>query len=92
VISHPSLLGIELKNAASDVSYSEDDPDVGRKNVGGQRVVRLKLDLRQFLARVMNSDAHSLEAGGRFCFPASAGVHLFHSKRSSSEPDCRSSG
>jgi histidinol phosphatase-like PHP family hydrolase len=50
VISHASLLGIELKNAGSDVSYSEDDPDVGRKNMGGQRIVRLKLGLRQFLA------------------------------------------
>jgi hypothetical protein len=38
VISHASLLGVELKNAASDVSYSEDDPDVGRKNMGGQRI------------------------------------------------------
>ena len=65
VISHASLLGIELKNAASDVSYSEDDPDVGRKNIGGQRIVRLKLGLRQFLARVMNSDAHSLDALGK---------------------------
>jgi ABC-type lipoprotein export system ATPase subunit len=65
VISHPGLLGIELKHATSDVSYGEDDPDVGRKNMGGQRIVRLNLGLRQFLARVMNSDAHSLEALGK---------------------------
>jgi histidinol phosphatase-like PHP family hydrolase len=65
VISHASLLGIELKHAASSVSFSEDDPDVGRKNLGGQRIVRLKLSLRQFLARVMNSDAHSLVELGK---------------------------
>ena len=33
--------------------------------MGGQRIVRLGLGLRQFLARVMNSDAHSLEALGK---------------------------
>lgn len=65
VIAHPALLGIELKHATSDVSYSEDDPDNGRKNMGGQRIVRLNLGLRQFLARVMNSDAHSLDALGK---------------------------
>ncbi len=65
VVSHPGLLGIELKHATSEVSFGEDDPDVGRKNMGGQRIVRLNLGLRQFLARVMNSDAHSLEALGK---------------------------
>ncbi len=65
IVAHPALLGIELKNANSDVSYSEDDPDVGRKNMGGQRIIRLSLGQRQFLARVMNSDAHSLRALGR---------------------------
>jgi ABC-type lipoprotein export system ATPase subunit len=65
VIAHAALLGIELKHATSVVSYGEDDPDVGRTNMGGQRIVRLNLGLRQFLARVMNSDAHSLEALGK---------------------------
>jgi ABC-type lipoprotein export system ATPase subunit len=65
VISHPSLLGIELKHASSHVSFNADDPDVGRRNLGGQRIVRLKLGLRQFLARVMNSDAHSLDTLGK---------------------------
>jgi len=65
VIVHPALQGIELKHATSDVSYSEDDHDTGRKNMGGQRIVRLNLGLRQFLARVMNSDAHSLDALGK---------------------------
>jgi energy-coupling factor transporter ATP-binding protein EcfA2 len=65
VISHAALLGIELKRGQSDVSYSVDDPDAGRRNMGAQRIARLKLGQRQFLARVMNSDAHSLEALGR---------------------------
>lgn len=65
VIAHAALLGIELKQATSDVSYSEDDPDTGRKKMGEQRIVRLSLGLRQFLARVMNSDAHSLTVLGK---------------------------
>lgn len=34
ILAHPALLGIELKHATSDVSYSEDDPDTGCKNMG----------------------------------------------------------
>jgi ABC-type lipoprotein export system ATPase subunit len=65
VICHGGLLGIELKNPGTDVSYSADDPDVGRRNMGQQRIVRLELGVRQFLARVVNSDAHSLAVMGK---------------------------
>jgi ABC-type lipoprotein export system ATPase subunit len=65
IIAHVAVLGVELKHATSDIGYSEDDPDLGRKTMGKQRIARLKLGLRQFLARVMNSDAHSLEALGK---------------------------
>ena len=60
VLKHKGLLGIELKDAASPVSYSPLDPDTGRKNVGAQRASALGMGSRQFLARVLNSDAHKL--------------------------------
>jgi len=65
VICHPALLGIELKSATSDISYSDLDPDPVRMQAGKQRITRLGLGGRQFLARVLNSDAHSLSALGK---------------------------
>jgi hypothetical protein len=60
VIAHKALLGIELKHAASDISYSASDPDVDRARMGKSRIEKLQLGSRQYLARVLNSDAHSL--------------------------------
>ena len=65
VMRHKSLLGIELKNSSSDISYSDQDPDPGRKLIGTQRAAALGLGSRQFLARVMNSDSHSLANVGK---------------------------
>jgi DNA repair ATPase RecN len=65
VICHSALLGIELKSASSDISYSDLDPDSIRIQAGKQRITRLGLGGRQFLARVLNSDAHSLSALGK---------------------------
>lgn len=65
VLCHPALLGIELKSAGSVISYSDSDPDSNRANAGKERVKRLSLGNKQFLARVLNSDAHSLAALGR---------------------------
>jgi energy-coupling factor transporter ATP-binding protein EcfA2 len=65
VICHPALLGIELKIADSDVSYSDTDPDAVRVGMGTERIARLGLGTRQYLARVLNSDAHKLNALGR---------------------------
>ena len=65
VISHPALLGIELKVATSLISYGDGDSDADRVNMGRERVRRLKLGNKQFLARVLNSDAHALDALGR---------------------------
>lgn len=58
VLCHSALLGIELKQATSHISYSEDDSD-------RERITRLKLGSKQNLARVLNSDAHALDALGR---------------------------
>jgi energy-coupling factor transporter ATP-binding protein EcfA2 len=65
IISHPSLLGIELRNASSDVSFSESDPVSQRADFGRKRTETLKLGAKQFLARVLFSDSHSLAALGK---------------------------
>jgi energy-coupling factor transporter ATP-binding protein EcfA2 len=65
VLCHRALLGIELKNAKSPIAYSDEDPDAGRARVGQERIQRLGLGTHQKLARVLNSDAHSLQALGR---------------------------
>lgn len=65
VLCHPALLGMELKHANSNISYSDLDPDPIRAGFGRERVRRLRLGWRQQLARVLNSDAHALDALGR---------------------------
>ncbi|MEJ1240587.1 AAA family ATPase [Chryseolinea sp. T2] len=65
IICHRALLGIELKNAASDIHYSDWDRDVNRKTLGRKRIEKLSLGSNQFLARVLGSDAHTLNALGR---------------------------
>ncbi|MDD5259482.1 MAG: AAA family ATPase [bacterium] len=61
VLCHGALLGIELKEATSEISYSKGDPDPERAKIGRERITRLKLGLRQNIARILNSDAHELE-------------------------------
>ncbi len=65
VLCHPALLGIELKLATSTICYAEGDPSADRVRMGRERIKRLKLGSKQNLARVLNSDAHGLEALGR---------------------------
>jgi histidinol phosphatase-like PHP family hydrolase len=65
VMKHRRLLGIEMKNSSSTISYSDQDPDAGRKHIGNQRAAALGLGSRQFLARVVNSDAHLLGNVGK---------------------------
>lgn len=65
VLCHRTLLGIELKSAASEISYADTDPDNDRASVGEERIKRLQLGSKQFLARLLNSDAHTLNALGR---------------------------
>ncbi|MEL1250726.1 TrlF family AAA-like ATPase [Aurantiacibacter gilvus] len=59
IIRHPALLGIELKNATSDIAYSINDPDPVRQGLGKIRSDAEDGSLPQ-LARVLNSDSHSL--------------------------------
>lgn len=65
IICHAALLGIELKRGDSDVSFSDLDPNADRKLLGRQRIEALGLGKMQFLARVLNSDSHTLAALGR---------------------------
>jgi DNA repair ATPase RecN len=65
VLCHSALLGIELKHATSPISYADGDTDADRVRMGRERIARLKLGAKQNLARVLNSDAHALEALGR---------------------------
>jgi energy-coupling factor transporter ATP-binding protein EcfA2 len=64
VLCHKALLGIELKSANCNVSYSDSDPEPLRRQCGAERTARLGLATKQYLARVVNSDAHSLKALG----------------------------
>ncbi|MBP9079752.1 MAG: AAA family ATPase [Flavobacteriales bacterium] len=65
VICHKALLGIELKHSSSVIRYGEGDPDADRVRIGRDRITRLGLGAGQWLARVLNSDAHALSMLGR---------------------------
>lgn len=65
IICHCALLGIELSNSASNVKYSPDDSDATRAHIGNQRIEKLGLGERQYIARILSSDAHTLNALGR---------------------------
>src|SRR5713101_1382475 len=65
IVSQRSLLGIELRSAASAVSYGTSDIDAQRKQPGALRVSNLKLASGQSLARLLFSDSHSLLALGK---------------------------
>lgn len=65
VICHRALFGIELKSAASSISFAEADPDPQRRAFGDDRIAALSLGEKQFLARVLFSDSHSLAALGK---------------------------
>lgn len=65
ILCHPALLGMELKTASSVITYSPSDTDKVRAGLGEERIRRLGLGSKQSLARVLNSDAHTLVALGR---------------------------
>jgi ABC-type cobalamin/Fe3+-siderophores transport system ATPase subunit len=65
ILCHPALEGFEVTRADCPVVYTSADPDNDRKNAAEQRIRRLRLGSEQFLARILNSDAHTLNAVGR---------------------------
>jgi ABC-type thiamine transport system ATPase subunit len=65
ILCHSALLGFEVKHADCPIHYTRSDPDPDRRSAAQTRINRLKLGSSQFLARVLNSDAHTLNAIGR---------------------------
>lgn len=65
ILSHRALEGIEVARADSDYQYSDRDVSADRRNAAQTRIARLKLGSQQYLARIQNSDSHSLNAVGR---------------------------
>lgn len=65
IICHPGLEAIEVTRADCAIRYDAWDTDVERKDAALQRIRRLGLGSEQYLARVLNSDAHTLIAVGR---------------------------
>ena len=65
ILCHPALEGIEVTRADCPISYDSSDTDADRRSAANERIRRLRLGSEQYLARVLNSDAHSLNAVGR---------------------------
>ena len=65
IISHAALEAIEVTRAECPVTYTCNDENAERRAAAAERIRRLGLGSEQFLARVMNSDAHTLNAVGR---------------------------
>lgn len=65
IICDKALLAIELISPTSDISYANTDPVADRVSLGVERTKKLGLGQLQYLARVLNSDAHALKMIGR---------------------------
>lgn len=65
VFNCPNLLGLEIANASSSALFSHDDADANRRNCAVARCKALGLEDGVDLAKVMSSDAHTLNALGR---------------------------
>jgi energy-coupling factor transporter ATP-binding protein EcfA2/histidinol phosphatase-like PHP family hydrolase len=65
ILCHAALEGVEVTRNDCAINYTADDTDRDRRTAAGERIKRLRLGSGQFLARVLNSDAHTLNAVGR---------------------------
>lgn len=65
VFDCPNLLGLEISYAANSAWFSHDDVDANRRNCAVARCKALGLEDSVDLAKVMSSDAHTLNALGR---------------------------
>jgi hypothetical protein len=65
ILCHESLLGIEITRADCDTFYTDGDVNIDRRNAAQARIDRRKFGSRQYLARILNSDAHTIAAIGR---------------------------
>lgn len=65
VFNSPNLLALEIANAATSTWFTHDDPDVNRRGCAIGRCKTLGFEDGLDLAKVMSSDAHTLNALGR---------------------------
>ncbi len=65
VFNCANLLGLEISNASNSTWFSHDDTDANRRNCIVTRCKALGLEDGIDLAKVMSSDAHTLQALGR---------------------------
>lgn len=65
VFNCPNLLGLEIANVANNAWFSHDDTDANRRNCIVARCTALDVEDGVDLAKVMSSDAHTLNALGR---------------------------
>ncbi len=65
ILCHDNLLAIEVTNAACPIKYNSEDLDNERREISKIRIERRQLGSQQILARVLNSDAHTIAAIGR---------------------------
>jgi len=65
VLCHDHLLAIEVTNAECPIKYNSEDEDYDRLQIANTRIKRRQLGSQQILARVLNSDAHTIAAIGR---------------------------
>ena len=65
VFNSPNLLALEIANAATSSWFTHDDPDVNRRGCAIGRCKTLGFEDGLDLAKVMSSDAHTLNALGR---------------------------
>lgn len=65
ILCHDYLLAIEVTNAACPIKYNSEDEDNARRQIAKTRIERRRLGSQQILARVLNSDAHTIMAIGR---------------------------
>ncbi len=65
ILCHRALEGFEVAHVGCDFLYTDQDASADRRNAAQARIDRLKLGSQQFLARVQNSDSHTLKAVGR---------------------------
>lgn len=65
VFNCPNLLGLEIAHASNSALFSHDDVDESRRNCAIARCVALGLEEGVDLAKVMSSDAHTLNRLGQ---------------------------
>ncbi len=65
VFNCSNLLGLEITNVTNSAWFSHDDTDINRRNCIVTRCEALGLEAGVDLAKVMSSDAHTLNALGR---------------------------